>query len=55
MTLMFYVRFSSSLISNIRSSIIIENWAYVYMAFVTGNDLKNKILKYCHKVTRHPV
>jgi hypothetical protein len=48
MTLMLYVRFKSSWISNIRSSVTFENRTHVHMTFLTGNDLKNKNLKYWH-------
>jgi hypothetical protein len=52
MTLMFYIRFRSSWNPNTCSSITSENQTYIYMTFLTGNDLGNKILKYWH-VTGH--
>jgi hypothetical protein len=55
MTPMFYVRFKSSWISNICSSLTIENWTYVHVIFLTGNDLRNKLLMYWHKVTGHRI
>jgi hypothetical protein len=43
-----------SWISNTRRSVTIERWTYVCKTFLTGNDLRNKILKYWHNVTGHP-
>lgn len=41
-----------SWILNIRSSVTIKNRTCVH-TFLTGNDLRNKTLKYWRKVTRH--
>jgi hypothetical protein len=49
-----FVSFRSSLIS-IHSFVTVENQTHVHMTFLTGNDLKNKILKYWHVVTGHLV
>jgi ascorbate-specific PTS system EIIC-type component UlaA len=43
--------FKSSLIS-IHTSVTIEKWTHVHMIFLTGNYVRNKILK---NVTGHPV
>jgi hypothetical protein len=51
--ILFYVRFMSSWISDIHSFITVENQTYVYMTFLTGNDLR--ILTYWHQVIGHPV
>jgi hypothetical protein len=53
--LMFYTRFKPPWISNISSSVNVENQMYIHMTLLTGNDLRNKILKYWHKITWHPV
>jgi hypothetical protein len=53
MTLKFYVSFKSSWISNIRSSVTVDNRTYIHMTFLTVNDLRHKILKYWHKATGH--
>jgi hypothetical protein len=42
-----------SWISNICSSITTENQTYVHMTCLMGNNLRNKILKYGHKLTGH--
>jgi hypothetical protein len=54
MVLMFYVRFRSSRVSNIHSSIAVENRTHGHMTVLTGNGLRNKILKYWREVTGHP-
>jgi hypothetical protein len=46
---MFHARFKSSRISNIRTSMTAENGTCVHMVFVTGNDFRNKVLKYYRK------
>jgi len=35
-------------------SVTVENRTPVHMIFLTGKGLRNKILKYVHKVTGHP-
>lgn len=55
MTLLLYVKFKSSWITNIHSPITIDNQAYVHTIFLTWNDLRTKILKYWYKVTGHTV
>jgi hypothetical protein len=41
----------SSYISNNHISITVENQTHVHITFLSGNGLRNKILKYWHKVT----
>lgn len=46
---------TSSYTSNTHISVTADNRRHVHMTFLTWNGLKNKISKYCHKVTGYSV